>query len=142
VLAACAPAAPTQGAGGAADNSAQPQPSYSPLTFQAADRAAARQQALAAMRAYARPHRSPKTWWAGLAPHLSAAAQSDYTGTDPSQILAARITGPATLTPASLPALARVAVPTDAGIYLVLLARSPGQGWTVERITPPEPVHQ
>lgn len=92
------------------------------------------------MRAYARPGRSPQAWWAALRPHLSAGAQAAYTGTDPSQVPARRITGPASLTPASLPALARVAVPTDAGIYLVLLTRTPGQQWSVERITPPEPV--
>ena len=64
---------------------------------------------------------------------LSAAAQTAYAGTDPGVIPARRITGPATVTPASLPALARVAVPTDAGIYLVLLSRTPGQPWVVER---------
>ena len=93
------------------------------------------------MTAYTRTARSPAAWWAALAPHLSAAARADYTGTYPSQVLASRVTGPATLTPASLPALARVAVPTDAGIYLVLLSRSPGHAWTVERITAPEQVH-
>ncbi len=140
MLAACTPATPQPGAGAAVEVS--PEPSYSPLTLEVAERAGARQQALTTMRAYTRSGVSPNAWWNGLRPHLSAAAQADYTGTDPSQVLASRITGPVRLTPASLPALARVAVPTDAGIYLVLLARSTGQGWTVERITPPEPVHQ
>lgn len=93
------------------------------------------------MRAYARPGRRPHAWWAALRPHLSAAAQAVYAGTDPRQVLARRITGPASLTPACLPAVARVAVPTDAGIYLLLLIRSAGQPWAVERITAPETVH-
>ena len=140
LAAACIPATPPQpGAEAAVETS--PEPSYSPLTLDPDGRAAARRQARLTMQAYARPRLSPNAWWNGLRPHLSAAAQADYTGTDPSQVLATRITGPATLTPASLPALARVAVPTDAGIYLLLLSRTPGQAWTVERITPPEPVH-
>lgn len=114
------------------------QPSYTPMAFGPAERRAARQVATATMRTYARPGRDPHTWWDALRPHLSAAAQTAYAGTDPAVILARRLTGPAVLTPASLPALARVAVPTDAGSYLLLLSRSPGQPWVVERITPPE----
>ena len=92
------------------------------------------------MRAYARPDRSPRAWWKQLRPHLSSTAQAAYARTDPAVIPARAVTGPASLTPASLPALARVAVPTDAGIYLVILRRSPGQPWTAERIAAPEVV--
>ena len=114
------------------------QPGYTPLALGPAERAAARRAARATMRAYARPQARPRAWWKQLRPHLSGAAQAAYAGTDPAVIPARAVTGPASLTPASLPALARVAVPTDAGIYLVLLRRSPGQPWTVERIVAPE----
>ena len=102
------------------------------------EREAARRAARATMQAYARPGASPRAWWKQLRPHLSGSAQAAYAGTDPAVIPARAVTGPAALTPASLPALARVAVPTDAGIYLVLLRRSPGQPWAVERIVAPE----
>lgn len=111
------------------------------MAFGHTERAAARRQATDTMRVYAQPDLGANAWWADVSPHLSAAAQTAYAGTDPAVIPARRITGPATVTPASLPALARVAVPTDAGIYLVLLSRTPGQQWVVERITPPERVH-
>ena len=111
------------------------------MAFGHTEQVAARGQATETMRAYAQPEVGANAWWAEVSPHLSAAAQTAYAGTDPGVIPARRITGPATVTPASLPALARVAVPTDAGIYLVLLSRTPGQQWVVERITPPERVH-
>ncbi len=94
------------------------------------------------MRDYLRTQRSPHAWWAALEPHLSADARRDYAGTDPATIAAARLTGPATVTPASLRSLARVAVPTNNGSYLLLLSPSGGQRWVVERIVAPEAVSQ
>lgn len=117
-----------------------PQPAYSALTLRRAERGAARRKAIAAMRDYLQAGRSRHGWWAALKPHLSAGARQDYVGTDPATIGARRLTGPASVTPASLPALARVAVPTDAGRYLVLLSRSPGQQWAMARILVPEAV--
>lgn len=140
MCAACSTPGPVPQQGGAVENHV-PQPSYTPLTLGPEEQAAARSQAYAVLRAFARPELGPRAWWKGLRPHLSASAQNDYVGTDPARVPARRITGPARLTPASLPALARVAVPTDAGIYLVLLSRTPGQPWTVQRLTAPEPVH-
>ncbi len=92
------------------------------------------------MRDYLHTRRRPHAWWAALQPHLSANARRDYAGTDPATIGAARLTGPATVTPASLPALARVTVPTTTGGYLLLLTPSGGQRWVVERIMAPEAV--
>ena len=49
------------------------------------------------------------------------------------------VTGPATLAPSSLPAVARVSVPTDVGAYLVVLSRTPDSPiWQVERFIAPE----
>lgn len=122
--------------------SAAPPSASSDLTLLPSDRLAARRAATAAMRDYLRTQRSPHAWWAALEPHLSADARRDYAGTDPATIAAARLTGPATVTPASLRSLARVAVPTNNGSYLLLLSPSGGQRWVVERIVAPEAVSQ
>ena len=108
------------------------------LVLAGPDRASARQAAVAVMRAYARPGASPARWWARLVPHLSPEALIAYEGTDPSGIPARAVTGRASVTTSSLPALARVSVPTDVGAYLVVLSRIPGTGWRVERLIPPE----
>ncbi len=130
-----APSAPTP-----FTSATTPQPASPASDLSPEDRAAARRVAVAAMRDYLQTQQRPHAWWAALEPHLSAAAREDYAGTDPATIGARRITGPATVTPASLPALARVAVPTDTGSYLLLLGRQPSQQWAVERILPPETV--
>ena len=119
---------------------ATPQPAPSTLSLSPEDRAAARRVAVATMHDYVQTQRHPRTWWTALEPHLSAAARKDYAGTDPATIGAARLTGPATVTPASLPALARVTVPTNTGSYLLLLTPSGAQRWVVERIMAPEVV--
>ena len=108
------------------------------LVLDGPDRASARQSAVAVMRAYARPGASPARWWARLAPYLSPEARTAYEGTEPSRIPARLVTGPATLTSSSLPALARVSVPTDVGAYLVILSRTPATSWQIERLIPPE----
>lgn len=114
---------------------------YSALALATADRVAARRTAGEAMRAYARPGLSARAWWAGLRPYLSADAQLAYAGTDPSTIPVTGVSGGARLTPASGPALARVAVPTSTGTYLLLLTRSVHRrDWLVTRIVAPERV--
>ena len=93
------------------------------------------------MTAYARPDLSARAWWAGLRPYLTADAQTAYAGTDPGAIPVTGVTGPARLTPASSPALARVAIPTRNGSYLLLLTRGVHRrDWLVTRIVAPERV--
>lgn len=116
-----------------------PQPALSLLALGPDDREAARRTARAAMSAYARPHAGPARWWQDLSPLLSPEARTAYTGTDPAGIGVRTVTGPAALAPSSLPALARVSVPTDVGVYLVVLSRTPqASGWRVERFIAPE----
>jgi len=118
---------------------ASPAPAYSPLSLGPAERSAARRTAHAALRAYARPGLPARAWWVGLRPYLSADAQLAYAGTDPAAITVTGVTGPARLTPASSPALARVAIPTRDGSYLLLLTRSVHRrDWLVTRIVAPE----
>jgi hypothetical protein len=90
----------------------------------------------AAVTAFARPDVAPARWWAELAPLLSPAATVAYEGTDPVEVPAHRVTGPAWpgVSPSSF--LSTVFVPTDAGDYAVLMVREgSGAPWQVERIT-------
>ena len=90
----------------------------------------------AAVTAFARPDVAPALWWEELAPLLSPAAALAYEGTDPAEVPAHRVTGPAWagVSPSSF--LATVFVPTDAGDYAVLMVREgSGAPWLVERIT-------
>lgn len=80
-----------------------------------------------------------EAWWRELRSLLTPAAQAAYEGTDPLNVPASAVTGPAALAASPSAFLARVSVPTDVGAYLVLLVRTgAGAPWLVERLTPPE----
>ncbi|MGF1662336.1 MAG: hypothetical protein ACFCVG_07665 [Kineosporiaceae bacterium] len=103
---------------------------------EAADAAVA--TAVAAVTAFARPAAPVDRWWADLAPLLTPAARTAHTGTDPANVPASAVTGPAGPARSPSPFLATVAVPTDAGTYTVLLVRDDaGAGWLVDRLDPP-----
>ncbi len=105
-----------------------------------AGRQAAEQAATAAVTAFARPDLDAATWWAELEPLLSAGAAVAYEGTDPAEVPATAVTGPARSAPSDSSFLATVLVPTDGGDHAVLLAREgAGAPWLVERITPVVP---
>jgi hypothetical protein len=108
------------------------------VTWDAAAAEAARATATAAVAAFARPAATPEQWWAALAPMLSPAARSAYAATDPANVPASTVTGPAGEARSSSAFLATVTVPTDAGVYTVLLVRDDtGDRWLVERFRPP-----
>lgn len=108
---------------------------------------ASREQAVAAataaMTAFARPPQGsdPQAWWANLAPLLTPPAQATYASVDPAEVPPTRISGPAVLVepePGDTAFLATVHVPTDAGRYALLLARTGHDApWLAEQITPP-----
>jgi hypothetical protein len=105
------------------------------------DRTAAAVLAAKVMRLYARPDVDAGRWLRDLAPYFSVTAQQDYQGTDPATIPARQVTGRPGVVATDSTRLARVHVPTDAGMYLVVLSRSPADPtWRVERIRPPEEV--
>jgi hypothetical protein len=90
----------------------------------------------AVMTAFARPDQSADGWWAALSPLLTPAAATAYSGTDPAEIPASTLTGPAWLGESPSPFLSNVFVPTDAGNYVVLLVRDDATApWLAERIT-------
>jgi hypothetical protein len=111
-----------------------------PPTDDPGSRRSAVEQATAAVTAFARPGVDPETWWAELAPLLSPAALEAYSGTDPAEVPAREVTGPAWPGESASSYLATVFVPTDAGEYAVLLVREGGDApWLVERISQVRP---
>jgi hypothetical protein len=89
-----------------------------------------------AVTAFARPEVSPDQWWAELSPLLSPAALVAYSGTDPVEVPAREVIGPARTGVSPSAFLSTVFVPTDAGEYAVLMVREgSGAPWLVERIT-------
>lgn len=110
-----------------------PPPVWDPLSNLAAVDAASQ-----VMRTFARPALSGERWFRELSPLLSPAAADVYVGTDPAQVPARAVSGVAQLLPSTSGYIARVAVPTDAGAYTVVLSRKSQAGpWLAERITPP-----
>ena len=96
---------------------------------------AAVSRAVAFMIAFIEPT-STARWFAGVRPYLSTAGRVAYGGTDPQNIPARKIEGNAVLV-AFQPTVARVAVPTNAGIYAVILTRLDVlSDWAVERAIP------
>lgn len=119
-------------------STARPQP-VSTLRLDDASRKAATDAATKAMTLFARREVPAQRWLDDLAPLLTPPAAQAYAGTDPAKVPPAKVTGRASITPASVSRLARVAVPTDAGVYLVILSRNATDPrWLIERITPPE----
>jgi hypothetical protein len=129
--------APPTAAGGSDHDEVLPEPPPSP-TWDPASREEATDAATAAMTAFARPRLDAQVWWAQLSPLLTPAAAAAYAATDPRNVPARSVTGSAELVDDSSAYLALVEVPTDAGDYVVLLARE-GQDdpWLVERLLPP-----
>lgn len=110
-----------------------PLPTWDPLSRLAAVDAGVR-----VLRVFARPWLPEQRWFRELSPLLSPTAAQAHAGTDPARVPAQAVTGAAELLPATSGSIARVAVPTDAGRYTVLLSRKAQAGpWLAERITPP-----
>jgi hypothetical protein len=132
-VAARPPASPATPAGprDELEASALPYPTDDPRSVQAA-----LDTATTVMTAFARPDQTADAWWTALSPLLTPAAATAYSGTDPAEIPASTVTGPAWLGESRSPFLATVFVPTDAGNYVVLLVREDAAApWLAERIT-------
>lgn len=89
------------------------------------------------MTTFARPTLPETQWWNELLPLLSQAGAHAYEGTLPENIPATAVTGAGTLIDGATDVMMLVEVPTDAGDYIVTLARSDAaQPWLAERIRP------
>lgn len=121
------------------DGSIQNPATETPLTLDKRNKETAEQIASKAMALFARRNVSADQWLADLVPLMTPQAQQAYRYTDPQNVPPTKVTGPAKLTPASKAQVARVSVPTDAGVYLVIVARTPDDPtWRVDRLMPPE----
>lgn len=95
--------------------------------------------AVTAMVAFARPDADFESWWAQLEPLLTAEAAQDYAYVDPATVPARTVNGSGMIVDDTSAYLARVAVPTDAGIYTVIVTRTDADApWLVSRFTPQE----
>ncbi|MGL5866859.1 MAG: hypothetical protein ACRCYX_13505 [Dermatophilaceae bacterium] len=109
------------------------------LTLDEAARSDALDRGQQVMGLFARRTVSAERWRADLVPYLTTKAALGYQYVDPRNVPPTKVTGPAALTPASSPLVARVAVPTDAGVYLVIMSRTDqSPTWFADRILPPE----
>ena len=108
-------------------------------TDDAASQAAAEAAATATMTSFIQVQLGATQWLDELSEHLTAAAREAYVGTDPLEVPARQLTGPARYAGSTSAYLATVTVPTDVGDYQLLLVRE-GQGapWLAETLTPPE----
>lgn len=115
-----------------------PAPAPSPVD-DAASRTEAEVAATATMTSFIQVQLPPDEWLLELSPHLTASARDAYVGTDPLEVPARQLTGPARWAGSSSAYLAAVTVPTDVGDYQLLLVRE-GQGaaWLAETLTPPD----
>ena len=121
------------------DGSTGPPRPGSTLTLDQASRASAAVSGKQVMTLFARRDVSANQWSNDLSPLLTAKAAQTYKYVDPRNVPPTKITTPVTLTPASTPLVARVSVPTDAGVYLVILSRTDeSPKWLADRIMPPE----
>jgi hypothetical protein len=78
-------------------------------------------------------------WWEDWSQYLSPHALELYQFVPPEAIAPATITGPAVLNAVSEPSVALVDVPTDLGMYRIVLTRLDGAApWLVDAVTPPE----
>ena len=115
----------------------QPVPSWDEESREAAISAAE-----TALRAYVRPDLSAEAWREGLTPLLDQKAAQDYSYLDPSRIVATEVTGAGTITDDTSAYVAFVDVPTNAGIYSVVVSRTDADApWLTSRFVLPEGVN-
>lgn len=133
------PEASDNGSGGTDADVLEEGGEETPPTWDAASRAAAVTSATEIMTAFARPTVDQGAWWRDLAPRLTPTARRLYATVDAANVPAQGVTGPAKLVDDTTPYLAGVDVPTDAGVYRVLLTRSDANApWLADQIRPRE----
>lgn len=92
-----------------------------------------------AMRLFARPALEQDTWWKEISPHMNDVARKDYAYVQPESIPASKVTGAGKLIEEGSAYVANIEVPTNAGIYVVILNRVDADSpWKIARYVPPE----
>lgn len=116
-------------------------PATTGITWDQASKDKAMEVAEKAMADFARPAMEEKQWANDLARWLTPQATAGYSGVDPANVPANRVTGPATLSVDETNGYGvTAAVPTNAGTYTLQLLHTGSQApWKVNRLTPPTP---
>ncbi|BDA64462.1 hypothetical protein [Actinomyces capricornis] len=113
---------------------------YLPPTWDQEAEDAAVQRASQTMTAYL-AGTDQETWWQGLLPHLTPEAQAVYRYTDATRVPPATVDAgrAALISPTDEAHLltALVQVPTDKGVFGVVLTRQSGSAWLTRRIVLP-----
>ena len=117
-----------------------PAPARSEAVWDDASRAGAIVQADAVMVAFAQPTLAYEEWWAQLSPLMSTEGQEKYSAVDPANIPVSQVLGTGSSVDEFTPYIARIAIPTDVGTYVVVLSREGADptSWRGETITPPQ----
>lgn len=117
-----------------------PAPMSAEAVWDDASRAAAITHADAVMVAFAQPTLAYEAWWAQLSPLMSPEGQEKYSAVDPANIPVSQVLGSGMSVDEFTPYIARIAIPTDVGTYVVVLSRESADpaSWRGETITPPQ----
>ncbi len=106
------------------------------LALDPAQESTALKTATLILRKFARRSIPAEQWWQELAPHLTISAAAAFSGTAPENIPPTKLTGDPKFSAKPSAGLVEVAIPTNAGVYLVLLSRTQTGPWLATRITP------
>jgi hypothetical protein len=91
------------------------------------------------MRAFAQPDLDFDAWYSGVEPLMTQRTAEEYAFVDPVNIPVREVTGPGRIVDDKSAYLAVVEVPTDIGLYQVVVVRMDGNSpWMVERLDPPQ----
>ncbi|MPV87579.1 hypothetical protein GB882_02775 [Georgenia ruanii] len=119
------------------DLSGQDQANHTPPVWDEAAKRDAESQAVAFMRAFARPDLPARDWLAGIQPFMAPEARDYYAAVDPRNVPASAVTGTAAAQDGPSAYVATVVVGTDAGDYVVTLTRTAaGAPWLVQHAEP------
>ncbi|KAE8763440.1 hypothetical protein [Georgenia thermotolerans] len=110
---------------------------HTPPVWDEAAKHDAEAQAVAFMRAFARPDLPARDWLAGIQPLMAPEARTYYAAVDPRNVPPTAVTGTATAQDWPSAYVATVVVGTDAGDYAVTLTRTAaGAPWLVQHAEP------
>ena len=117
-----------------------PEPVSAEAVWDEASRAGAIAHAAAVMVAFAQPSLPYEDWWAQVSPLMSPEGQEKYSAVDPANIPVSEVLDTGTSVDEFTPYIARIAIPTDVGTYVVVLSRESADpaSWRGETITPPQ----
>ncbi len=107
-----------------------------------ASRASVVSAGVRAMELYARPKITQARWYGDLAVLMTDQAKADYAYVEPQAIAATAVSSGGVLVDDTSAYVGHVSVPTDVGVYAVMLIRqSATDPWLISKFTLPEGLH-